>query len=320
MQQQHPMLNIAIKAARRAGSIITRASIDLDTVKVTTKAPGDFVTEVDQTVEADIIDTLQYSFKDHSFLGEESGLTGNEKSPYRWIIDPLDGTTNFIHGIPHYAVSIALSFEDEVIAGCIFAPATNDLYTAEKGRGASLNNRRLRVSKRHKFHEALVGVNVPNARGGNSPSVVLAVAELHLQTAGTRHMGSSVLDLAYVAAGRFDGYWGAGLKPWDLAVGCLMIKEAGGLVSDADGKSGFMNSGQVVAGTPKVFAPLLERVQPAMGSSGALRNTASNSLRAPPPREEAPSLPPPPQPASSDAIDEPNKATPRRLLKRRAAD
>jgi myo-inositol-1(or 4)-monophosphatase len=309
MQQQHPMLNIAIKAARRAGSIITRASMDLDSVKVSSKGPGDFVTEVDKMVEADIIDTLLYSYPQHGFLGEESGVTGNENSPYRWIIDPLDGTTNFIHGLPHYAVSIALTFEGEVITGCIFAPATNDLYTTEKGRGSSLNSRRLRVSKRHKFHEAVIGVNVPNARGASSAAVMQAAAELNMQTAGTRRWGASVLDLAFVAAGRLDGYWGAGLKPWDMAVASLLIKEAGGLVSDADGKTDFMATGHIVAGTPKIFAQLLTRVQPILG--GPKNKPAS---------VDSESADAPTETATAEVVAEPAKATPRRTLKRRAAE
>ena len=267
MQQQHPMLNIAIKAARRAGSIISRAALDLETVRVSTKGAGDFVTEVDEAVEKDILDTLLYSYPEHGFLAEESGLIGNENSPYRWIIDPLDGTVNFIHGFPHYAVSIALSFEGEVITGCIFAPASNDLYTTEKGRGSMLNNRRLRVSKRSRFSEALLGSNLPNRRSVKTPASLQLSGELTIASSGLRRLGSSVLDLAYVAAGRMDGYVGAGLQAWDMAVGSLLIKEAGGLVSDMKGRENYMNSGTIVAGNPKIFTQLLAKVQPAAGLS-----------------------------------------------------
>jgi|JI6StandDraft_1071083.scaffolds.fasta_scaffold63452_2 myo-inositol-1(or 4)-monophosphatase len=319
MQQQHPMLNIAIKAARRAGSIITRAALDLETVRVSTKGPGDFVTEVDEAVEKDIVDTLLYSYPEHGILAEESGLIGNENSAYRWIIDPLDGTTNFIHGFPQYAVSIALTFEGEVITGCIFAPATNDLYTTEKGRGSALNNRRLRVTKRTRFAEALLGSNIPNRRGGASPSALQLSGELALTSSGLRRLGSSVLELAYVAAGRLDGYVGAGLQPWDMAVGSLLIKEAGGLVSDTDGQENYMNSGGIVAGTPKIFAQLLAKVQPVMGSGfvsasaaiSALSNGGSISSAAPSaenPEFVSPVL-------TTDAIAE--KAVPRRVLRRK---
>ncbi|MBX7229276.1 MAG: inositol monophosphatase [Burkholderiaceae bacterium] len=282
MQQQHPMLNIAIKAARRAGSIISRAALDLETVRVSTKGAGDFVTEVDQAVEKDILDTLLHSYPEHGFLAEESGLMGNENSPYRWIIDPLDGTVNFIHGFPYYAVSIALSFEGEVITGCIFAPASNDLYTTEKGRGSMLNNRRLRVSKRSRFSEALLGSNIPNRRSGKTSASWQLSSELTLASSGVRRLGASVLDLAYVAAGRMDGYVGADLQAWDMAVGSLLIKEAGGLVSDMDGEENYMGAGTIVAGNPKIFAQLLAKVQPAAGVSlkGEQAQTSSQQLPA----------------------------------------
>jgi myo-inositol-1(or 4)-monophosphatase len=265
----HPMLNVAVKAARRASSLINRASMDIDTVRVGNKGPGDYVTEVDHAVERDLIQTLQQAYPQHGFLAEESGLSGNEASPYRWIIDPLDGTTNFIHGLPHYAVSLALTFNGEVTVACVYQPATNELFTAAKGEGAYLNSRRLRVSRRGHFHEALLATSSPNQLLIRKPALVTLQGELNVATSGVRRMGSAVLDMAYLAAGRIDGYYGAGLQPWDIATGVLLVKEAGGLIADGNGEQRFMELGSVIAGNPKIFAQLLPRVQPVLAQATA---------------------------------------------------
>ncbi|MFM2398716.1 MAG: hypothetical protein RL341_873 [Pseudomonadota bacterium] len=280
----HPMLNVAVKAARRAGQIVTRASLDLETVKVGSKGPGDFVTEIDHAAEADIIQTLQMSFPQHAFLAEESGRTGPAGATHEWVIDPIDGTTNFIHGIPHYAISIALRVEGQVTQACVFAPATNDLFTASKGDGAYLNNRRLRVSKRIKFHDALLAASFARSSFSSSRELMQLFGELSVNTAGIRRMGSSVLDLAYVAAGRLDGCFGIGVKPWDIATGQLLVTEAGGLFADAAGEANYFENGTVVAGAPKIFAPLLSHLQPVMANHIA---ASARAVAEPSPKSEA---------------------------------
>ena len=260
----HPALNIAIKAARRAGQIINRASNDLDLLKVSTKQPNDFVTEVDQAAEAAIIATLQEAYPQYGILAEESGETagkGKGETEYQWIIDPLDGTTNFIHGMPQYAVSIALAKAGVVEQAVIFDPNRNELFTASKGGGAFLNERRIRVSRRLKLQDSLLGTGFPYRSFDLVDTYLAIFKELTQKTAGQRRPGAASLDLAYVACGRYDGFWEFGLAPWDMAAGALMISEAGGLVSDVRGEASYLTSGNVVAGTPKVFAPLLNIIQ-----------------------------------------------------------
>ena len=258
----HPALNIAIKAARRAGQIINRASNDLDLLKVATKQPNDFVTEVDRAAEAAIIETLRDAYPQYAILAEESGATGGKaESEWQWIIDPLDGTTNFIHGLPQYAVSIALARNGVVEQAVVFDPNRNELFTATKGAGAFLNERRIRVSRRAKLQEALIGTGFPYRVFDHVDAYLDIFKELTRRTAGLRRPGAASLDLAYVACGRYDGFWELGLAPWDMAAGALLISEAGGLVSDLDGEPGYLDSGNIVAGTPKVFAPLLGIIQ-----------------------------------------------------------
>ncbi len=260
----HPALNIAIKAARRAGQIINRASNDLDSLKVATKQPNDFVTEVDQAAEAAIIETLREAYPGYGILAEESGETtgkGNRESEYQWIIDPLDGTTNFIHGMPHYAVSIALTKNGVVEQAVVFDPNRNELFTASKGAGAFLNERRIRVSRRTKLQDALLGTGFPYRVFNHVDTYLAIFKELTQKTAGMRRPGAASLDLAYVACGRYDGFWEFGLAPWDIAAGALLISEAGGLISDLRGENSYLETGNVIAGTPKVFAPLLGVIQ-----------------------------------------------------------
>jgi myo-inositol-1(or 4)-monophosphatase len=255
----HPTLNIAIKAARRASSIINRASLNLDLLKVSTKQQSDFVTEVDKAAEAAIIEILREAYPDHSILAEETGVTaGARGTDYQWIIDPLDGTTNFIHGMPQYAVSIALAHKGIVTQAVVYDPTCNELFTASKGGGAFLNERRLRVSKRAKLQDALIGTGFPYRAFQHIDAYLGMLRELLQTTAGVRRPGAAALDLAYVAAGRYDGFWEIGLSPWDMAAGGLLITEAGGLVGDLRGETDFLQTGNIVAGTPKIFAQLLQ--------------------------------------------------------------
>ena len=260
----HPALNIAVKAALRAGKIINRASNDLDLIKVELKQANDFVTEVDRKAEAAIIETLRDAYPPYGILAEESGATagkGSADGDYRWIIDPLDGTTNFIHGLPQYAVSIALAKGSNIEQAVIFDPNRNELFTASKGAGAFLNERRIRVSRRTKLQDSLLGTGFPYRMFDHIDTYLAIFKELTRKTAGQRRPGAAALDLAYVACGRYDGFWEFGLSPWDMAAGALLISEAGGLVSDMRGEAGYLASGNIIAGTPKVFAPLLNLIQ-----------------------------------------------------------
>ena len=256
----HPMLNTAVKAARRAGSVIGRASLDLGQIKVGVKQQNDFVTEVDRAAEATIIETLREVYPTHAILAEESGPSGD--SEYLWIIDPLDGTTNFIHGFPQYAVSIALAHKGVLQHAVVFDPNRNELFTASKGAGAFLNDKRIRVSKRAKLDEALLGTGFPYKMFDHADAYLAIFKEMTRRCAGVRRPGSASLDLAWLAAGRIDGFWEFGLAPWDMAAGALLILEAGGLVSDLSGEANYLATGNIVGGTPKVFGQLLQAIQP----------------------------------------------------------
>ncbi len=259
----HPMLNIAIKAARAAGAIINRASLDLDRLTVTSKGPGDYVTEVDQAAEQAIIDTIRQAYPGHAILAEESGREqGARHSDFVWIIDPLDGTTNFIHGLPQYAVSIALAFKGKVEQAVVYDPSRNDLFYATKGRGAFLNDRRLRVSKRLRLADALIGTGFPFRKGDNFKRYLKIIEELMPACAGLRRPGAAALDLCYVAAGWYDGFFETGLSPWDVAAGSLIITEAGGLVGNFTGEADYLYQREVVAGSPKVYAQLVQILTP----------------------------------------------------------
>lgn len=257
------MLNTAIKAARRAATVINRASFDLDRITVSEKEHNNFVTDIDQAAEQAIVETLLKAYPDHAILGEESGPSKNlnDESEYAWIIDPIDGTTNFIHGYPNYCISIALQQKGVITQAVIYDPVRNDLFTATKGAGAFLNERRIRVSKRTKLQDSLIGTGFPYRSFDKVDRYLAIFKELTQKTAGLRRPGAASLDLSYVACGRYDGFWEFGLSPWDMAAGALIISEAGGLVSDAQGEADYLESGNIVAGTPKVFAPLLKVVQ-----------------------------------------------------------
>jgi myo-inositol-1(or 4)-monophosphatase len=262
-QSLHPMLNIAIKAARAAGAIINRGSQDLDLLKVTHKGPNDFVSEVDQAAEAAIIDTLLTAYPAHGILAEESGRThGARHSEFVWIIDPLDGTTNFLHGFPIYAVSIALAHRGVVQQAVVYDPTRNDLFYASRGRGAFLNDRRLRVSKRTRLADALIGTGFPFRKGDSFQRYVKMFESVMQSCAGVRRPGAAALDLCYVAAGWYDGFFETGLNPWDMAAGSLMITEAGGLVGNFTGEADFLYQRELVAGNPKVYGQLVTLLAP----------------------------------------------------------
>jgi len=262
-QALHPMLNIAIKAARSAGAIINRASLDLDLLKINTKGPNDFVSEVDQAAEQAIIETILTAYPGHGILAEESGRThGAKDSDYVWIIDPLDGTTNFLHGFPVYAVSIALAFRGQVQQAVVYDPSRNDLFYASKGRGAYLNDKRLRASKRTRLSDALIGTGFPFRKGDNFKRYVQMFEEVMQHCAGLRRPGAAALDLCYVAAGYYDGFFETGLNPWDIAAGSLIITEAGGLIGNFTGEADYLYQREVVAGNPKVYAQLVQILAP----------------------------------------------------------
>jgi myo-inositol-1(or 4)-monophosphatase len=260
----HPMLNIAVKAARRAGAIINRAARDVDVLAVVRKRHNDFVTEVDKAAEQAIIEVLRRAYPEHAILAEESGASAAKAggSEYTWIIDPLDGTTNFIHGFPQYAVSIGLQLKGVLTHGVVYDPVKNELFTASRGRGAYLNDRRIRVSRRVRLTDALIGTGFPFRDLAGLDEYLAMMRELTQRTAGIRRAGAASLDLAYVAAGRLDGFWEMGLSPWDMAAGALLILEAGGLVGDLRGEPGWLESGRIACGNPKIFVQLLQAIAP----------------------------------------------------------
>ena len=263
-----PMLTVALNAARKAGRVVEMGFERLDRVKVEIKGQNDFVSDIDKKAEQEVLYHLTKAYPDHRFIGEESGTTGNADSDYEWIIDPLDGTTNFIHGIPQFSVSIACLFKGKLEHAVVLNPISLEEFTASRGKGAFLNDRRMRVSPRKGFDGALIGTGIPfNGYALEHIDQYLAcLKEIAGQTAGIRRPGSAALDLAYVAAGRFDGFWETGLKPWDMAAGILLVREAGGLICDFQGGDKYMTSGNVVCATPKVFKPLVQVVGKHMGS------------------------------------------------------
>lgn len=254
------MLNIAVKAARRAGNLIHRSTDKIDHLTVTKKSHADFVSEVDRAAEQTIIQTLLDAYPDHAILAEESGTHG--ESEYVWIIDPLDGTTNFLHGFPQFAVSIALQHKGILTQAVVYDPIRNELFTATRGRGAFLNDKRIRVTRRPQIIDALIGTGFPYTRFEHLDAYMAILKDVMQNTAGLRRPGSAALDLAWTAAGRFDGFFETALKPWDIAAGCLLITEAGGMVSDLSGNDRFLESGHICAGNPDVHEQLLKIIAP----------------------------------------------------------
>lgn len=257
----HPIVNIAVSAARNGSKIIQRSIDQMYRIKIETKSRNDFVTEVDRKVEQEIINTLLKAYPQHSILSEEFHPDA-PNADYQWVIDPLDGTSNFIHGFPHFAISIAFKQRGKIEHGVIYDPVRQELFTASRGEGAYLNNRRLRVTECKKLGDALIGTGFPFKSPALFSSYIQAFQTMLPQTSDMRRAGAASLDLAYVAAGRLDGYWELNLAEWDIAAGALMVKEAGGFVSDVRGEENHLKSGDIVAGNPTLFKAMLQILQP----------------------------------------------------------
>jgi myo-inositol-1(or 4)-monophosphatase len=279
------MLNVAVKAARAAGAIINRAALDVEAVRISQKQVNDFVTEVDLASEAIILETLLTAFPHHGILAEESGSThGDPHADHIWIIDPLDGTTNFIHGLPVYCVSIALSVRGKIEQAVIYDPSRNDLFTATKGRGAFMNERRIRVSKRTNLSECLISTGFPFRKGDNFNQYLRMMGDVMQRTAGLRRPGAAALDLAYVAAGFTDGFFETGLSPWDVAAGSLLVTEAGGLVGNLTGEADFLEQKECLAGAPRIYGQLVNILGKyskfaSAGEKAAVRTAVDNLSR-----------------------------------------
>ena len=260
----HPMLNIAVRTARQAGDILRRYAGDVDKLRIQNKDENDFVSEVDRQSEREIVAALRRAYPDHAILGEESGQHGSTDADYQWIIDPLDGTTNFLYSIPQFAVSIGLKHKGRMLLGVVFDPLRDEMFAAARGEGATLNNRKIRVSPRLSMQGALLGTGIPFR--ANQTHIMDQYLEsmkvLVPGTAGVRRPGAAALDLAWVACGRFDGFWEFGLHEWDMAAGALLVQEAGGLVGDLQGGNSHWNTGNVLAGNPKVFKEMVQRLHP----------------------------------------------------------
>jgi myo-inositol-1(or 4)-monophosphatase len=258
MASPHPMLNVAVKAARAAGVVINTAARDIDAVRIAQKQLNDFVTEADHAAEEAIINTILEAYPDHGIWAEESGRErGNHSSEFVWIIDPIDGTTNFIHGFPVYCVSIALMWRGKIEQAVVYDPTRNDLFTASRGGGAFLNDRRLRVSKRIALNTCLVSTGFPFRPGDKFRTYMTLLGEVMTKTAGVRRPGSAALDLAYVAAGYTDAFFELGLSPWDVAAGSLLVQEAGGLVGNFTGEANFLEQKECLAGNPKIYGQMV---------------------------------------------------------------
>lgn len=252
------MLNIGIRAARAAGTVITRNMDRIDTLQIERKQRNDFVSEVDRQAESEVISVLKKAYPDHAILGEESGLHGDADSEYMWVVDPLDGTTNFLHGFPHINVSIALKHKKRADQAVVYNPVSQELFTASRGQGAWLNNKRIRVSKVNALESALVGNAFPYRDGADLDFYINTLRDVTTRCSGVRRPGACALDLAYVAAGRLDGYWISGFSEWDVAAGALIVREAGGLVNDYQGGDQYVANRELVAGNPKISHALLQ--------------------------------------------------------------
>lgn len=256
----HPLLTIAVRAARSAGNVIVRAVDRVDTFNVALKAQNDFVTEVDRHAEQEIIKVIRKAYPSHGILAEESGAHSGDE--YVWIIDPLDGTTNFLHGFPQFAVSIAVQHKGQLEQAVVYDPLRQELYTASRGAGAQLNERRLRVARAKGLDGALLGTGFPFKQQQHLDAYLATFKALFPMTSGIRRAGSAALDLAYVAAGRLDGFWEIGLSPWDMAAGILLVQEAGGIAGDFSGGDAFFETGNLVAGNPRVFKAIVQTIAP----------------------------------------------------------
>lgn len=268
----NPMLNMAVRAARAAGDIIVRNMDRLDRLKIVSKKNNDFVTEVDHKAEQAIIEILSQAFPDHGFLAEESGLK-DKQSEYQWIIDPLDGTTNFLHGVPQFAVSIALKHKNRLEVAVIYDPISQELFTAARGEGAQLNNKRIRVTTHKGLAGSLLCTGFPYHDQSYLDTYLDTMKALMGPAAGIRRPGSAALDLAWLAAGRYDGFWEFNLNAWDIAAGILIVREAGGLITDLHGKEDYLQSGDIIAAAPKVFPEMFKTIHACVRDSEYLNKT-----------------------------------------------
>lgn len=262
MSTLNPALNTAFKAARRAGDMMMRAASNLSSVKVDSKAFNDFVSDVDRQAENIIVDILQEAYPHHAILTEETGQIGKNNAEFMWIIDPLDGTSNYLHGHPQYAISMALLEKGVLKEALVYAPERNDLYTASRGQGALLNDRRIRVSNRIELNQCLIGTGFPVVNQTMMDSYLAILKDFLAKTAGARREGAAALDLCSLAAGRFDGFFEFNLKPWDIAAGALIVQEAGGIVTDMHGEQTWLETGNVVAANPKILVQMLKTIAP----------------------------------------------------------
>ncbi len=263
----HPMLNIAVRAARNAGKIIIRSFEQLDKVEIESKGSNDFVTSVDTAAEQAIIETIHKSYPEHTIIGEESGVLTGSDDDYQWIIDPLDGTTNFIKGIPHFAVSIALKVKGKLDQAVIFDPIRGELFTASRGKGAQLNSMRIRVKAHKNLSATILATGFPFKHRQHTKAYMAMFTSLFEKTSDMRRAGSAALDLAYVASGRVDGFFEIGLKPWDTAAGELLVIEAGGLVTDFTGGHHHATSGNIVASSTRLLKEILKDIRPHLGDA-----------------------------------------------------
>lgn len=261
-----PALNVMVAAARKAGRRLIRDFGEIENLQISMKGPGDFVTVADQRTERILVEELQKARPGYSFLVEESGLIEGPDKTHRFIIDPLDGTTNFLHGIPHFAISIALEREGQLVSAVIYNPISDDMFVAEKGSGAYLNDKRLRVAARKDIKEALFATGIPFIGRGDHRLYMKELAAVIGTTPGVRRFGSAALDLAWVAAGRYDGFWEHGLKPWDVAAGILMVREARGTITDLNGGSTMLDSGDVLASNDALHPSMLRLLKDAARS------------------------------------------------------
>lgn len=261
----HPMTNIAIRAARAAGRVLTRYSDRIDAIKIESKKRNDFVSEVDRAAEEAIISAIRSAYPDHAILAEESGA--HEGNDYQWIIDPLDGTTNYLHGFPQYSISIALRFRNELANAVVYDPTRDELFHAARGQGAYLNDRRIRVTQQRSLDGALLGTGIPFRDLTHADAYFGMMRDLIKDTAGVRRPGSAALDFAYIAAGRLDGFWELGLSPWDFAAGALLVTEAGGIVTDLAGGNSYLKTGNVIAAGPHLHRHLITAIKPYLNNN-----------------------------------------------------
>jgi myo-inositol-1(or 4)-monophosphatase len=258
MAYSSPALNVMVAAARKAARPLTRDFNELENLQISMKGPADFVTSADKRTEKILIEELSRARPGYGFLGEEGGAVVGADTTHRFIIDPIDGTTNFMHGIPHFAISIGLEREGQMVAGVIYNPVTDELYTAEKGHGAYLNNKRLRVASRKELAPAVIATGLPFLGKEGHAQASAEIAAVSNVSSGIRRMGAASLDMAYVAAGRFDGFWERGLKPWDVAAGIVLIREAGGMVGDLQGGTDMLTGGTILCANEYLQPQLLK--------------------------------------------------------------